>query len=147
MMLQVVANVVSYARAVVSAGGSSARSCRLVVSPALLEVSEGAGGHTAGRPASLGLLVMTTRNLAAQLARTQVCSLFPFKYRYLNFYTICFQGCTGNIVTILTFHQCFGFGSRSGSGLDPDSIRSLDPDPDSESGSGSRGKKVRKILN
>ena len=34
--------------------------------------------------------------------------------------------------------HCFG----SGSGLDPDSIRSLDPD--SESGSGSRGKKVRK---
>jgi len=32
--------------------------------------------------------------------------------------------------------QCCG----SGSGLDPDSIRSLDPDPDSESGSGSRAR-------
>jgi hypothetical protein len=31
-----------------------------------------------------------------------------------------------------------GFVSGSGSGLDPDSIRSVDPDPDSESGSGSR---------
>ncbi len=30
----------------------------------------------------------------------------------------------------------------SGSGLDPDSIGSVDPDPDSESGSGSRGAKM-----
>ena len=75
-----VANVVSYARAVVSAGGSSSRSCRLVVSPALLEVTEGsaASGQTAGRPASLGLLVMTTRYLTGQLARSQVDFLFPF---------------------------------------------------------------------
>ena len=39
--------------------------------------------------------------------------------------------------------QCFG----SGSGLDPDSIGSLDPDPDWESGSGSRGKKSSKNKN
>jgi hypothetical protein len=31
---------------------------------------------------------------------------------------------------------------RIGSGLDPDSIRSVDPDPDSESGSGSRRAKM-----
>ncbi len=40
--------------------------------------------------------------------------------------------------------QCFG----SGSGLDPDSIRSVDPDPDtySESGSGEGGQKLpRKV--
>jgi hypothetical protein len=37
-----------------------------------------------------------------------------------------------------------GFGSKSGSrsGLDPDSIRSVDPDPYSESGSGSRRAKM-----
>ncbi len=74
LVMQIVANVVSYSRAVVSAGGSSARSCRLVVSPALLEVAEGGGSQATGRPASLGLLVMTTRHLAAQLAKTQVCS-------------------------------------------------------------------------
>ncbi len=73
LVMQIVANVVSYSRAVVSAGGSSARSCRLVVSPALLEVAEGGGSQATGRPASLGLLVMTTRHLAAQLAKTQVC--------------------------------------------------------------------------
>jgi hypothetical protein len=35
-----------------------------------------------------------------------------------------------------------GFRSESGSVLDPDSIRSVDPDPDSESGSGSRRAKM-----
>jgi len=74
LVMQIVANVVSYSRAVVSAGGSSARSCRLVVSPALLEVAEGGGSQATGRPASLGLLVMTTRHLAAQLAKIQVGS-------------------------------------------------------------------------
>jgi hypothetical protein len=67
-----VANVASYARAVVSAGGTSSRSCRLVVSAALLEEGPAASGQAAGRPASLGLLVMTARNLTAQLARSQV---------------------------------------------------------------------------
>ncbi len=37
-------------------------------------------------------------------------------------------------------YQKQGFGSRSG--LDPDSIRSVDPDPYSESGSGSRRAKM-----
>jgi hypothetical protein len=38
--------------------------------------------------------------------------------------------------------QCCGSGSVSGSGLDPDSIGSVNPDPDSGSGSGSRRAKM-----
>jgi hypothetical protein len=47
-----------------------------------------------------------------------------------------------------TIHACAkqgfgsGFGSRSGSGLDPYSIGPVDPDPYSESGSGSRREKM-----
>lgn len=82
LVMQVVANVTSYARAVVSAGGNDSRSCRLVVSPALMEVTEGGGaGHAAGRPASLGLLVMTTRHLTVLLARAQVGQLSSYWYR------------------------------------------------------------------
>jgi hypothetical protein len=43
-----------------------------------------------------------------------------------------------DILTCFTWDQGFG----SGSGLDPDSIRSVDPDPYSESGSGSRRAKM-----
>ncbi len=39
---------------------------------------------------------------------------------------------------VVRYAQCFGSGS--GYGLDPDSIRPVDPD--SESGSGSRGAKI-----
>ncbi len=43
-----------------------------------------------------------------------------------------------NTIKCWNISQCFG----SGSGLDPDSIRSVDPYPDSESGSGSRRVKM-----
>merc|ERR1712179_212846 len=47
-------------------------STRLIVSPSLLEATEGLSeGPVSSRPASLGLLIVTTRTVAAQLARSQ----------------------------------------------------------------------------
>jgi len=72
-LLQIIHNVISYACNLVSASSTSPRSTRLVVSPGLLEAGEGVsdGPALSSRPASLGLLVVTLRNLGAQLARSQ----------------------------------------------------------------------------
>jgi len=72
-LLQIVHNVISFSCNLVSASSTSPRSTRLVVSPSLLEASEGVsdGPALSSRPASLGLLVVTLRNLGAQLARSQ----------------------------------------------------------------------------
>lgn len=72
MVLQIISNVTSFARSLVVSSSPSPRSTRLIVSPSLLEATEGLSeGPVSSRPASLGLLIMTTRTVAAQLARSQ----------------------------------------------------------------------------
>jgi len=72
MVLQIISNVTSFARSLVVSSSPSPRSTRLIVSPSLLEATEGLSeGPVSSRPASLGLLILTTRTVAAQLARSQ----------------------------------------------------------------------------
>jgi len=72
MVLQILSNVTSFARSLVVSSSPSPRSTRLIVSPSLLEATEGLSeGPVSSRPASLGLLIVTTRTVAAQLARSQ----------------------------------------------------------------------------
>jgi len=73
VVLQILSNVAGYARTIVSSSSSNSRSCRIIVTPSLMEAVE-TSDHIPGgpsRPASLGLLVMTTRYLAAQVSRSQ----------------------------------------------------------------------------
>ena len=75
-VLKILSNVASYARSVVSSGSSNSRTCHLIFSPSLMEAVDSLPGDglptsTTSRLASLGLLVMTTRSLAAQLTRSQ----------------------------------------------------------------------------
>lgn len=73
MVLQILSNVTSFARSLVVSCSHSTRSTRLIVSPSLLEDVEGLSeGPVSSRPASLGLLIVSTRSVAAQLARSQV---------------------------------------------------------------------------
>jgi len=78
LVLKILNNVTSYARTIVTTSGNNSKSCRLVVSPSLLDACEGSpgamvGGRPAsvGRPASLGLLVLSLKYLANHLARAQ----------------------------------------------------------------------------
>jgi hypothetical protein len=50
--------------------------------------------------------------------------------------------CWSIVVIVVTLFFCSYQGCGSGSGLDPDSIGSVDPDPYSESGSGSMRAKM-----
>jgi len=72
-VLQIISNVISFARNLVSASSANPRTCRLVVSPSLLEAleSQSDGPTVSSRPASLGLLVATLRTISSQLARSQ----------------------------------------------------------------------------
>jgi len=67
-VLQIIANCVAFARALVSASSSSSRSCRLVVTPSLQEETP---GPASARPASLGLLVLSARRVAGHLLRAR----------------------------------------------------------------------------
>ena len=81
MVLQILSNVTSFARSLVVSSSPSPRSTRLIVSPSLLEATEGLSeGPVSSHPASLGLLIMTTRIVAAQLARSQA-SLSDYQAR------------------------------------------------------------------
>jgi len=81
MVLQIISNVTSFARALVVSSSPSPRSTRLIVSPSLLEATEGLSeGPVSSRPASLGLLIVTTRTVASQLARSQA-SLSDYQAR------------------------------------------------------------------
>jgi len=73
LVLKIVSNVTSYARTVVSASGNNSKTCRLVVSPSLLDATESSSsGAVSSRPASLGLVVMSIKHLANHLSRSQV---------------------------------------------------------------------------
>ena len=67
-VLQIIYNCVSFARSLVSASSSNSRSTKLLVTPSL---SEDTVGPASSRPASLGLLVLSARHLAAQLGRSR----------------------------------------------------------------------------
>lgn len=58
----------AFARGLVSSSGTSSRSCRLVVTPSLQEETP---GPASARPASLGLLVLSARRVAAHLLRAR----------------------------------------------------------------------------
>jgi len=81
MVLQILSNVTSFGRSLVVSSSPSPRSTRLIVSPSLLEATEGLSeAPVSSRPASLGLLIVTTRSVAAQLARSQA-SLSDYQAR------------------------------------------------------------------
>jgi len=64
-VLQIISNCVSFARSLVSTSSLNSRSCKLVVSPSMVE---DIGGPASSRAPSLGLLVTSARRLAKQLS-------------------------------------------------------------------------------
>ena len=78
----------SFARSLVVSSSPSTRSSKLIVAPSLLEAKEGLPeGPVSSRAASLGLLIVTTKSIAQQLARSQT-SLTDFEARLATVHTL-----------------------------------------------------------
>merc|ERR1719427_130170 len=71
-ILKIISNVTSYARSVVSTSANSSKFCKLVVSPSLMEATEQITGKMSSKSASLGLFVLSIKNVASHLSKAQV---------------------------------------------------------------------------